>query len=124
MGQALGGLRKKQPGTEQHKALRVASFRNYAAHMGTPIFTEGMMELQALVEKHWHDTGCGTAIMCSETLWWRCHRRMISDALTTKGWKVKHLGIKKIPDDHVLWDIARVDDRGKLIYDNVRDSEM
>lgn len=59
------------------------------------------------------------AFMCSETLWWRCHRRMVSDALVAKGWEVRHLGMKKEGDGivHHIWDIARVGEDGELVYD-------
>lgn len=59
------------------------------------------------------------AIMCSETLWWRCHRRMISDALVIQGREVRHLGVQKEPMVHKVWDIARVTDDGQLIYDGI-----
>ncbi|CAI4214439.1 unnamed protein product [Parascedosporium putredinis] len=116
-GEKLGGLRKKQPASDTHTALRVASFKNYAAYMGTPIFREGLGELKDLANSSPRSSPQGTAIMCSETLWWRCHRRMISDILTTAGWTVQHLGIKEVPVKHVRWDIARLERDGSLVYD-------
>jgi uncharacterized protein (DUF488 family) len=86
--------------------------------MSTPTFREGLEELEAMGEKAEGGGGGGVAIMCSETLWWRCHRRMVADALVVRGWDVRHLGIKTGEAmKHVLWDIARVDDGGGLIYD-------
>jgi len=88
--------------------------------MSTSTFREGLEELKALAKYHKGSgsEGGGVAIMCSETLWWRCHRRMIADALVVKGWDVQHLGIQKAqPMKHVLWGIARVNGSGSLIYD-------
>jgi uncharacterized protein (DUF488 family) len=54
--------------------------------------------------------------MCAETLWWRCHRRMLSDLLTVAGWDVTHLMNVGKSEPHRLWDVARVVD-GALLYD-------
>jgi uncharacterized protein (DUF488 family) len=57
--------------------------------------------------------------MCSESLWWKCHRRVLADRLTADGWEVRHLITPgKEPEEHKLWDLARLDPRGLLIYDN------
>jgi uncharacterized protein (DUF488 family) len=119
LGDKLGGFRSaRKLNVEQHTAIRVAAFRNYAAYMSTSAFREGLEQLKALVEKHQSSGSGAVAIMCSETLWWRCHRRLIADALVVRGWNVQHLGIRKEgPMEHALWEIARVDDSGNLIYD-------
>ena len=57
-----------------------------------------------------------TAYMCAETLWWRCHRRMLSDLLTVRGWDVVHLLGPGKSESHRLWDVARVVD-GAIVYD-------
>ena len=61
-------------------------------------------------------TGARTAYMCSEGLWWRCHRRIISDYLAVRGWNVEHI----MPDGklkpHVLAPFARVV-AGRIVYD-------
>ncbi|KFZ06595.1 hypothetical protein V501_07261 [Pseudogymnoascus sp. VKM F-4519 (FW-2642)] len=118
-GVKLGGRRNaQQPNVEQHTAIRVTAFRNYAGYMSTQNFRDGLEELKALCKKPQSRGGHLVAIMCSETLWWRCHRRMIADALVVEGWDAQHLGIKKgEPMKHVLWDIVRCDDNGELIYD-------
>ena len=54
--------------------------------------------------------------MCAETLWWRCHRRLIADRLTVDGWAVTHLMARGKSETHTLWDAARIED-GHLIYD-------
>jgi uncharacterized protein (DUF488 family) len=54
--------------------------------------------------------------MCAETVWWRCHRRMISDALLAGGWEVTHIIGPGMPTSHALHPAARVD-AGRVIYD-------
>lgn len=54
--------------------------------------------------------------MCAETLWWRCHRRLLADRLTVDGWAVTHLLAPGETEPHVLWDAARTLD-GHLVYD-------
>lgn len=80
----LGGFRTPQP-TSHHTALRNPSFRGYADYMETERF---LSALTRLVDTLQHKT----AIMCSETLWWRCHRRLIADAaVLLHGVDVRHI---------------------------------
>ena len=82
---ALGG-RRRPSGDSIHIALRHASFRAYADHMGTAEFLDGVAELLALGTKE------PTAVMCSESVWWRCHRRLIADHLAlVRDVEVLHL---------------------------------
>ena len=105
----LGG--RREPSAESaHRALRVAAFRGYAEHMGTAEFARGYERLTSLA------TGSRTAFMCAETLWWRCHRRLIADRLTVDGWSVTHLVTQGKSETHALWDAARTVD-GRLVYD-------
>jgi len=71
MGESLGGYRKG----------------GYLAHMQTPLFEQGLSELMALICESTHLT----AVMCAELLWFRCHRRFISDALVDRGFRVFHI---------------------------------
>jgi uncharacterized protein (DUF488 family) len=48
-------------------------------------------------------------VMCAETQWWRCHRRLIADALVVGGWRVVHLGLGATPAEHELTPFAVVD---------------
>lgn len=81
----LGGFRKLPPESPD-VALRNDSFRAYAAYMRSHEFSVGLSELLVQAEKQ------VTAIMCSETVWWRCHRRLISDhALLLDGVNVLHV---------------------------------
>lgn len=118
-GDKLGGRRNaQQPSVEQHTAIRVTAFRNYAGYMRTRDFRDGLEELKALSKETQSRGDHLVAIMCSETLWWRCHRRMIADALVVDGWDVRHVGVKKGETmKHVVWEIARSDGDGELIYD-------
>ncbi len=91
---------------------QVDAFKNYAAYMETSAF---QLALQHLVSSASSQRVC---IMCSETLWWRCHRRMISDALVARELQVLHLGLGRQPVEHKLWDLARVvASSRKLVYD-------
>ncbi len=81
----LGGFRK--PKADSHNtALRNGSFRGYADYMETPAFESALQQLLDTIAKR------VTAAMCSETLWWRCHRRLIADAaVLLHGVSVEHL---------------------------------
>jgi hypothetical protein len=54
--------------------------------------------------------------MCAEALWWRCHRRLIADALVVRGWRVEHLGLDGGPAVHSLTEFAVVGPDGVLTY--------
>jgi hypothetical protein len=92
---------------------RVEAFRAYAAHTRTDEFRDGMAALLA-------DVGRGpraTVVMCSETVWWRCHRRLISDvAVLLHDVPVEHLGHDGRRTPHPPSEGARVTDAG-LRYD-------
>lgn len=110
----LGGRRHDKP--DLNTALRSKSFSSYASYMRTDSFAQGIKELKRIARK------CRTVIMCSEAVWWRCHRRMISDLMTFKGWKVYHLGLGKNPEEHIVWDVAHLDKNGQISYDIKRTS--
>lgn len=80
----LGGRRRDEPGPQQ-LGWRNASFRSYAAFMWSEEFDEGLAELANIAQ------AMPTAVMCSELLWWRCHRALISDALRFLGFDVVHI---------------------------------
>lgn len=105
----LGG-RREPHADSPHGALRVAAFRGYADHMATDEFARDYRRLSALARES------RTAFLCAETLWWRCHRRMIADRLTVDGWDVTHLLRPGKSELHALWDAARIQD-GHLVYD-------
>ena len=80
----LGGRRRVQPGSP-HTVWRNEAFRGYADYMETADFKKGIEELLRLARKR------RTAIMCSEAVWWRCHRSMIADYLKAAGVTVVHI---------------------------------
>jgi uncharacterized protein (DUF488 family) len=82
---ALGGLRKRQAGLSPNGAWRNQSFRNYADYALTPAFRVGLEELRALATER------TVAIMCAEAVWWRCHRRIVTDYLLVAGEPVRHI---------------------------------
>jgi uncharacterized protein (DUF488 family) len=106
----LGGRRRARSPLDT--SLRSTSFAAYAAYMRTAGFTRGLRALKRLATKQ------TVAIMCAEKLWWRCHRRMISDRLTLDGWVVRHLGAGAGPPVvHEVWPVARLSRNGKIVYD-------
>jgi uncharacterized protein (DUF488 family) len=105
----LGGFRKPRPDS-RHTALRSAGFRGYANHMETEEFRAAREWLIVRAAES------RTAIMCAESLWWRCHRQMLADALVAVGCKVRHIMGGGRTDEHRLHPAARLDD-GTLVYD-------
>jgi uncharacterized protein (DUF488 family) len=90
--------------------MRSAGFRGYADHMETEEFRRARDRLVATSKD------VPTAVMCAESLWWKCHRRMLADALVAVGVEVVHImeGGKLTP--HPLSKNARVE--GDLpVYD-------
>ena len=85
----LGGRRKVKPDSV-NAGWRVAAFRGYADYMETDAFKMAIKELEFIAHKQ------PTAYMCSEAVWWRCHRSLVSDYLKLHDWKVMHImGIGK-----------------------------
>jgi len=84
---ALGGRRhhRKSEPPSTNTFWRVLAFRNYADYAQTDAFRVGLNELLTLT----HDHRC--AIMCAEAVWWRCHRRIITDYLLAQGILVEHI---------------------------------
>ena len=108
--QALGGRRRPVPGSA-HVALRNESFRAYADHMETPLFASGVAELIDVAG------GTPTAVLCSESLWWRCHRRLLADHLAlVDDVEVVHLLHDGRQTPHAPTDGVRRDGR-RLVYD-------
>ena len=85
----LGGRRKANTDSK-NTAWHHPAFRGYADYMETGLFREGIEQLEKIAMQQL------TAYKCSEALWWRCHRSMVSDYLKVQGWKVMHImGIRK-----------------------------
>lgn len=107
---SLGGRRGKSTIASPNTALRHPAFRNYADYMLTEAFEEGVAELLKIAAQK------KTAILCAEKLFWRCHRRLISDWLTTHGVRVVHLFDEKRAQEHVLSKEAVLREDGKVVY--------
>lgn len=104
----LGGRRAPSRGST-NTVWRNAAFRAYADFMETPEFAAGLERLVSVAEEQ------RTTIMCSEAVWWRCHRSLIADALKAGGTDVLHImGGGKIVA-HPYTAPARVVD-GRLVY--------
>jgi uncharacterized protein (DUF488 family) len=98
----LGGLRK--PSKESiNTGWRNLSFRGYADYMQSEDFQAGLKELETLAAKK------KTAIMCAEAVPWRCHRSLVADALTVRGWQVRHVLSHANQQIHQLTPFAAVE---------------
>jgi uncharacterized protein (DUF488 family) len=105
---ALGG-RRRASSDSPNTTWRSASFRGYADYMSTTEFAQGLLQLLDVA------TGGRTAIMCSEAVWWRCHRSMIADALCVRGIEVVHILDAKHNALHPMTSPARIVE-GALTY--------
>jgi uncharacterized protein (DUF488 family) len=112
---ALGGRRKARPDS-LNTAWRNASFRGYADYMETEEFQLGLAELMEI------GRDARVAIMCAESVWWRCHRAMVADALLAHGWRVWHIMPGGAIQPHRLSAAANVVD-GVLTYHTVGTAE-
>lgn len=84
---SLGGRRHHRKGAplSLNAYWRVAAFRNYADYAETDEFRAGLNDLRALARVQ------RCAFMCAEAVWWRCHRRIITDYLLAGGMRVEHI---------------------------------
>jgi uncharacterized protein (DUF488 family) len=104
----LGGRRKVRKDSP-HTVWRHEAFRGYADYMDTDDFKKGIDDLLTLAARK------STAIMCSEAVWWRCHRSMIADYLKSKDVTVEHIMSKGKTELHPYTSAARIVD-GSLNY--------
>ena len=93
----LGGRLSGEPGEERFGCIRVGAFRSYAARMGTAEWQQALET--ALAEP-------APCFMCAETVWTRCHRRLIAELLTARGETVVHLLAPGRREPHRPWDEA------------------
>jgi uncharacterized protein (DUF488 family) len=102
-GKALGGWRRARPDS-RHTSLRSSGFRGYADHMETEAFRDAR---QRLIDG---SAELPTTVMCAESLWWRCHRRLLADALLAAGCGVRHIMDGPRLEPHRLSPQARIED--------------
>lgn len=92
---ALGGRRKPDPDSP-NTAWRVEAFRAYADHLASAEYSaarDGLMRIASARR---------ACVMCAEAVWWRCHRRLIADDFTARGWQAIHLMAPGKAESHVL----------------------
>ncbi len=104
----LGGRRKADP-ESKNQAWRHLAFRGYADYMETDAFREAIKRLELMASE------TRTAYMCSEAVWWRCHRSMVSDYLKIHGWTVMHIMDIGKEEEHPYTEPAR-NFNGELSY--------
>jgi uncharacterized protein (DUF488 family) len=106
---ALGGRRNTRLPDSPNTGWRVDSFNRYADYMTTPEFTAALDELAVAAHEQ------RAAIMCSEAVPWRCHRRLVADSLIVRGWEVRDIISKGPAKPHSLTPFVRVE-AGRLSY--------
>lgn len=104
----LGGLRKPVQGSV-NAGLRNDGFRGYADYMQGDAFWRALAELEALAKAR------RTAVMCAEAVPWRCHRSLLSDALSVRGVEVRHILGRAEPAVHAITPFVVVD-KGRITY--------
>jgi uncharacterized protein (DUF488 family) len=107
----LGGRRKPRPDS-LNMTWRNESFRGYADYMETDEFRSGIDRLLTLARDR------RSVIMCSEAVWWRCHRSMISDYLKAQGGEVIHIMAANKSEAHPYTSAAQIVN-GELSYRGV-----
>ena len=98
---SLGGRRQAMPDSP-NTAWRVDAFRAYADHLASADYIAAREALMAVARRE------RTCVMCAEALWWQCHRRLIADDFTARGWRVIHLMAAGKSELHVLNADARM----------------
>lgn len=111
-GEQLGGRRSRNAASGP-PAWRNPSFQAYADHMEQEPFRKELQRLESVAE------GMSAAVMCAESLWWRCHRRLIADALVVRGHHVVHIMGAGKHQAHPLNPSARRTTDGWLVYEPV-----
>ena len=104
----LGGRRRPRSDSK-NTAWRNKAFQGYADYMETDTFKNAIAQLEDLALKK------RTAYMCSEAVWWRCHRSLVSDYLKVHGWIVMHIMDKGKSTEHPYTSPARPA-QGDLFY--------
>lgn len=108
----LGGLRgrsRETPST-QNAFWQNASFHNYADYAMGDTFRQGLDKLREIARTR------RVAIMCSEAVWWRCHRRIIADYLVHSGQSVFHIVGENRVEPAQITPAAIPGSRGTLTY--------
>ncbi|SFH63094.1 DUF488 domain-containing protein [Planctomicrobium piriforme] len=109
--ESLGGRRpaSKSAGPSPNLGLKNPSFRNYADYMATGDFQTGIEALSKIAAAK------KTAIMCSESVFWRCHRRLVSDFWTAQGGLIQHIFSSGEIKPHQMTEGAKIN-QGTVTY--------
>jgi len=111
----LGGFRRPSPDNPD-VVWREDMFRGYAEHMRSPDFLAAIDAVLTEAETP------QVTVMCSESLWWRCHRRLVADfASVARGVQVSHLMHDGRLEPHRPTPGVRLRDDGLLVYDAGQD---
>jgi len=92
----LGGLRKPLKDSTVNSAWQNSGFRGYADYMQTQEFGAALDELIRLIKEK------PTAYCCTEAVFWRCHRQLVSDALLVRGYHIGHIFSATKVEEHQL----------------------
>ena len=98
---SLGGLRKPLKDSSVNAAWQNASFRGYADYMQTPEFEASLANLIQMIKEK------VTVYCCTEAVFWRCHRELVSDALLARGFRIGHIFTAEKVQEHKLTKFAR-----------------
>jgi len=100
---SLGGLRKPRKDSALNAAWQNSGFRGYADYMQTPDFDAALSELMQLIKEK------TTVYCCTEAVFWRCHRQLVSDALTVRGYRIGHIFNATKVEEHKLTKFVRAE---------------
>jgi uncharacterized protein (DUF488 family) len=106
---ALGGFRRPRAHSPNH-GWSHPGFVGYADHMASAEFGAALDRVRGDASER------RVCLMCAEAQWWRCHRRLIADALLVRGHNVLHLGLGDAPVAHELTPFAQLAADGSLTY--------
>jgi uncharacterized protein (DUF488 family) len=106
---ALGGRRHSSQDSP-NTAWQHPAFRSYADYADSTEFAVAIQKLSELAHNE------RSAVMCSEGLWWRCHRRIIADYMAMRGWDVKHIMPNGNLAAHSIPTFARIEGT-RIVYD-------
>ena len=112
----LGGRRKPRPDSP-HVAWRVDAFRGYADFLDTEEFARSLEKAMRLARER------RSALMCAESLPWRCHRSILADAFLARGWEVFEIVNEKDARPRKLPDFARLDGN-RVVYDRTEQPDL
>ena len=112
---SLGGRRSKNAAVDSHlnAGWEHRAFHNYADYAETAPFRVGLAKLLAMAASE------SCVIMCAEAVWWRCHRRNVTDHVLAHGVPVVHLLTRTNRQPAAMTKFAIVGARRRVSYPGV-----